>query len=723
MAVWYERSVHVRIRGKFIGILLIAAVVPLSIALIAIEILGYRYYKGEHGRSLQSMASFLATTIDYNLSKEVEKLGDWLELSPLISFVSAASAAAAPQTDTELAAAAADLDRQWPQLTATSPAVAALLTNELAQALRQLQRVNPLFAEILVTDNRGRLIAATQKTTDFWQADEIWWQRARLVRSGRVYLEGIHYDESARVYSVDVCLPVVAQAGAAAAPVGILKAVLNSSPLFSSLPGALAEPGPSRQVINAEGDVLFELYSRMARRIHGRIDATAAGPLTRPWAGWTTTTLADDTRELVGHAPIHPGSPLVDPHVPSGFTPLFVIVHDDIRTVLAPVRRQILLLAASGIGLILVFTWAGYYIATRKIIGPIEVLRGAAMSLSQSARVAGPESPELPEPASPHAQRVLAELQRITTRDEIEDLARDFGAMSRRVLSYHEQLEEEIAAQTASIQEDLQFAREFQEALMPRSYPQVSSRDAARPLRLNFHHVYKPTSSVGGDFFDVLKLSDSRAGVFIADVMGHGARSALVTAILRTLLQDFAEHGNDPARFLSLINQHFINITGQGNQFVFVSAFYLVVDAERSLATYASAGHPSPFLADRAGHRVTPLIERLENNPALGLFPHSAYTNFTSALKADDVFVLFTDGVFEAGDGEGEQFGRERLRRAIEENLDLDVHGLCQSVVASLNEFTGSTTQPDDICIVGVEVTATPSPAFTAPPPGGQPGR
>ncbi len=708
---------QVRIRGKFIGILLIAAVLPLSIALIAIEILGYRYYKGEHGRSLQSMATFLATTIDHNLSKEVEKLDDWLELSPLISFVGDASASVAHQTDAELAAQVVEIDRRWASLTAQSPELVPVLTNELAQALRQFQRVNPLFAEIFVTDNRGRLIAATHKTTDYWQSDEIWWQRARTVRPGRVYLEGIHYDQSARVYSVDVCLPVAPRSGTNAAPTGILKAVLNSSPLFSSVPGALADDGPSREVINADGDVLFELYSRLARRIPDRIQATSAALVTHPWPGWTTTPLGDDTPELVGHAPIYLGSPLADPQVPTGVAPLFVIVHDAVDSVLAPVRRQILLLAASGIALILLFTWVGYYIATRKIIGPLEVLRGAAMSLAESAKLAGPAQAELPEPASPQAQRVLAELQGIDTRDEIEELARDFSAMSRRVLSYHEQLEDEIAAKTASIQEDLQFAREFQEALMPRSYPQVGSRNPAHPLRLNFHHVYKPTSSVGGDFFDVLKLSDTRAGVFIADVMGHGARSALVTAILRTLLQDFAEQGNDPAKFLALINQHFINITGQGNQFVFVSAFYLIVDTDKSIATYASAGHPSPYLADRARRRVTPLIERLENNPALGLFPTSTYTNFTSFLKADDVFILFTDGVFEAGDGTGEQFGRDRLRQVIEDNLDLDVHGLCQSVVTSLNEFTGSSTQPDDICIVGVEATATPSPAFTAPAP------
>ena len=131
--------------------------------------------------------------------------------------------------------------------------------------------------------------------------------------------------------------------------------------------------------------------------------------------------------------------------------------------------------------------------------------------------------------------------------------------MAVRVLRYHEQLEEEIAFKTAEIQRDLQFAREFQEALMPRSYPQVPTEPGAAPLALGFHHVYRPASSVGGDFFDVLKLDDYRAGVFIADVMGHGARSALVTAILRTLLHDLSRWADDPAQLLELIPHKKVN--------------------------------------------------------------------------------------------------------------------------------------------------------------------
>src|SRR5206468_11145716 len=126
-----------------------------------------------------------------------------------------------------------------------------------------------------------------------------------------------------------------------------------------------------------------------------------------------------------------------------------------------------------------------------------------------------------------------------------------------------------LSLKTGEIQRDLQIAREFQEALLPRSYPDVPAEGVHGALTLGFYHVYEPAASVCGDFFDVFKVSEGRAGVFIADVMGHGARSALVTAILRTLLQDLAEHGDDPARLLEEVNHHFFGILHGTGQFLF----------------------------------------------------------------------------------------------------------------------------------------------------------
>jgi serine phosphatase RsbU (regulator of sigma subunit) len=302
-------------------------------------------------------------------------------------------------------------------------------------------------------------------------------------------------------------------------------------------------------------------------------------------------------------------------------------------------------------------------------------------------------------------------MKQIQTGDEIEDLARDFTVMARRVLSYHELLKQEIASKTAELQRDLDLAREFQEALMPHAYPQVPGANVSDPLTIRFHHLYKPTSSVGGDFFDVVKLSDHRAGVFIADVMGHGTRSALVTAMLRTLLQDLAQQADDPANFLTLMNRQFHEIIAESNQFIFASAFYLIVDTEQAQASYASAGHPSPFQADRNTKEVSLLIQGLKGNPALGLYSDSVYTGYTRPIKDGDLFLLYTDGVPEALNEQGEEFSRERLQQIIEQSLDHDADKLTRSILDAVNTFLNSAPLPDDVCLVTVEVDAAKPPA------------
>jgi len=706
--------VQLRIRSKFIGILVIAAVLPLVIAIIGVQILGHHYYKRERGRLYEAVAKHVVSALRMALDREIDKLDDWVVLARPADYLIAANAAADRGSELDRQAQINRLEVRWPSLSDRSPELVRLLTNSVSQVLREFQAINPLFAEIFVTDVHGRLIAATGKTSDYWQGDELWWQRARQVRPGSVYLEGINYDDSARVFSVDVCLPIRPRGSPTAAPIGVVKAVLNTSTMFVNPPWVLADEQTSRQIVLRDGLLLIDLFRPRGAPFGTQLNVAALHLGGRNQTGWTVTRLDDDQQRLVGFASLELGSANLDPQVPAGINPMYVLVHDDAAKILAPVHRQLWTLAGAGVLILLCFALVGYYIATRKIITPIELLRSSARMIAASAKIARASTDQRELKTSPQTAQLLENVHRITTRDEIEDLARDFDSMARRVLGYHEQLEEELSRKTAEMQRDLQIAHEFQEALMPRSYPQVPTHPNSS-LRLHFHHEYQAASTVGGDFFDLHKLSDHRAGIFIADVMGHGSRSALVTAILHTLLQDLATQADDPAHFLALINQHFYDITSQTNQFVFASAFYMVVDTERAIASYASAGHPPPLLADRTRGVVTPLIEHLENNPALGVFRDSTYTNFTSFIKENDVFLLFTDGLFEAPNADGEEFGRHRLEDIIKRHLDRDVTVISQAIITAVKQYIGTAGIPDDICLVAVEVAGAETPVAPAP--------
>ena len=254
-------------------------------------------------------------------------------------------------------------------------------------------------------------------------------------------------------------------------------------------------------------------------------------------------------------------------------------------------------------------------------------------------------------------------------------------------------------------------ARDFQEALMPHAYPKVPTDGHGGTICLDFHHIYQPASTVGGDFFDVLKLSDHRAGIFIADVMGHGARSALVTAILRALLQNLAFGTDDPAQFMASLNHHFHAIVRESHETIFVSAFYVIIDTLTATAVCASAGHPAPFVANRQTGTIAPFLGSLRDNPALGLFPDARYANWSRPVQAGDLFLLFTDGVHEAQNAAAEEFGLERMREVIAKGLKNAGHELGQAVVDAVHEFIAPAAPEDDICMVTVEVLPV------APPP------
>jgi len=366
-------------------------------------------------------------------------------------------------------------------------------------------------------------------------------------------------------------------------------------------------------------------------------------------------------------------------------------------------RIQVTALTLAGAALILIFGAGGVWIANRKIIDPVRRLRSAAGAVAATVNSAGSGADQA---QAREASDQLSGLAVISTHDELESLAGDFRVMGQRVLRYQQQLEEEIAAKTAAIQRDLDMARDFQTALMPDNYPAVPEGDGPDQLSLSFHHIYKPASTVGGDFFDVLKLSQHQAGVFIADVMGHGAKSALVTAILRTLLQTYAKQADEPATLLGLVNQQFHQLTNRTQQTMFVTAFYMVADTLNRRLTYASAGHPSPLLAHRSTGIVQPLFSRLKDNPALGLFPAATYSTHSQPLQPGDLIVMFTDGVLESVNAAGDEFGTNGLVEVVKKNLGGNNEAVINAISDALSQFVGPEQFADDVCLVTMDIFA-----------------
>lgn len=271
-----------------------------------------------------------------------------------------------------------------------------------------------------------------------------------------------------------------------------------------------------------------------------------------------------------------------------------------------------------------------------------------------------------------------------------------------------EQLEQQavqLREKNAEMQADLEMARELQVAFLPRQYPVFPSNASPERSALKFCHRYHTSTELGGDFFDILALSETQAGVLICDVMGHGVRAALVTAIVRGLVEELKEIALDPGRFVTDINRSLCAILHQTTTPLFATAIYAVVDAAAGRLQFANAGHPWPFLVRRSAGEVASLQPAgTKPGPALGFAPTASYATFERALAPGDLLMLFTDGLYEIDGPNDTIYEMSQLTEAIARRCTLPTPELFDDLFAELRRFSVTGEFGDDMCLVGLDI-------------------
>ncbi|MBM3860871.1 MAG: fused response regulator/phosphatase [Verrucomicrobia bacterium] len=262
----------------------------------------------------------------------------------------------------------------------------------------------------------------------------------------------------------------------------------------------------------------------------------------------------------------------------------------------------------------------------------------------------------------------------------------------------------ELRARNEQIQADLLLAREVQMALLPQRYPVFPPGITPEQSLLRFYHHYQPATLLAGDFFDVFPISDTAAGVFICDVMGHGVRASLITAMIRPLVDELFYKAADPGSLLAEINRELVTILHQANTTIFATVFYMVADAARHELRYANAGHPSPLQLQRRRNTVTPVCLNAQHGPALGLFPDSIYPTIQHPIEPGDAMLLFTDGIFELANANGDEYGKERLEEVVRQHLALPMPELFGELLRDTKQFAGAEEFSDDVCLLSVEM-------------------
>lgn len=262
--------------------------------------------------------------------------------------------------------------------------------------------------------------------------------------------------------------------------------------------------------------------------------------------------------------------------------------------------------------------------------------------------------------------------------------------------------EEELQRRTDEMEADLRMARQVQEALLTRAYPVFPRSATPENSALRFAHQYLPTTTLGGDFFDVMQLSDTRCGVLVCDVMGHGVRAGLLTALVRGVVEEMGTRATNPAHVLAEINRTLMPIVERTGQPVFATVFYGVIDLERRALAYTNAGHPPPLVLRRGGTNIARLGPA-DPEPAAGLLRDFPYSRHECAFGAGDLFLGYTDGVLEAADADGQMFGEERIQEFLSRCHGTPAAEVCTGLVAAVEQFSNRRTFEDDVCIVAIE--------------------
>ena len=261
----------------------------------------------------------------------------------------------------------------------------------------------------------------------------------------------------------------------------------------------------------------------------------------------------------------------------------------------------------------------------------------------------------------------------------------DLEITIERTLSHIAEWREALSSRDklVALQNELDVASNMQQSILPTQFPKGP----------NFHVFgnMKPARSVGGDFYDIMRLDNGRIGLAIADVSDKGVPAALFMMSTRTLLKGAAIGTLKPGEVLREVND-LLNEDNEAS--MFVTVLYAVYDPSNGKLTYANGGHNAPLVVHADGRSD---LLPLTNGVALGLVPDMEYQEGTFTLSPGDTVVLYTDGVSEAMNGDDEEFGNERLLKIFASSPPTNSEEANQSIFRVLDAFVGAAPQSDDI--------------------------
>jgi len=240
------------------------------------------------------------------------------------------------------------------------------------------------------------------------------------------------------------------------------------------------------------------------------------------------------------------------------------------------------------------------------------------------------------------------------------------------------------------MEQELSVAREIQRTLLPSRLPEDGWFRASGSSQACFQ--------VGGDYYDVMELSDSLWGTVLADVSGKGVYAALLTSLLQGAFFATAGHESQLSDIMTRVNRYVCERSQTRN---YATVFYCTVDRQ-GVTRWINAGHCPPLVVRSSG--------KIETLPAsgcpVGLFPMAPFSQEETRLEPGDKLVIYSDGVTEAENGAGQQFGEEALTALVKKHTRDTALQLHQTIIEEVAAFTAGAPQSDDVTLVVLEYRA-----------------
>jgi len=235
------------------------------------------------------------------------------------------------------------------------------------------------------------------------------------------------------------------------------------------------------------------------------------------------------------------------------------------------------------------------------------------------------------------------------------------------------------------VRDELEVARELQRDLLPAQPPEIPGWE--------FVFSYRTANTIGGDYYDFIPLADGRIGLVIGDASGHGIAAGLLMAIASSALKLAIDVDPAPAAVASFVNRA---LCRSGSNRAFMTLFYGLLDAKTGRMEFVVAGHPYPMLRRSQGE----IIELGEGGLPLGIRDHLASPTGEIVIETGDQLLLHTDGIAETIDPSEEDYGYERLRRALD--LGGSTTAIHDRIFRDVIAFQGDATTLDDRSLVVV---------------------